>query len=142
MIISKDNINKFVKGTMMDCSNRGITYIEFVPEGVSHFYCYNNQLTKLPKLPKGLKAFDCSNNKLTKLPEIPNNVKRFYCDHNKLTELPILPENLTSLHCWENDLPYRVTLKRFKEHDILSAKEHNTFLKRKKIINQIVNEKH
>ncbi len=102
MIISKDNINKFVKGTMMDCSNRGITYIEFVPEGVSHFYCYNN----------------------------------------KLTELPILPENLTSLHCWKNDLPYRVTLKRFKEHDILSIKEHNTFLKRKKIINQIVNEKH
>ena len=118
MIISKDNINKFVKGTMMDCSNKGITYIEFIPEGVSNFDCSNNKLTKLPKLPNRLKAFDCSNNKLTKL--------------------PILPENLTSLHCWGNDLPYLVTLKRFKEHDILNIKEHNTFLKRKMILNKIL----
>jgi Leucine-rich repeat (LRR) protein len=142
MIISKDNINKFVKGTMMDCSNRGITYIEFIPEGVSLFYCYNNQLTKLPKLPNGITHLYCDNNELTELPILPNSLIGLYCDHNKLTKLPILPENLTSLHCWENDLPYRVTLKRFKEHDILSIKEHNTFLKRKKIINQILNEKH
>ena len=47
MHITKDNINQFINGTSMDCSDFGITRLEYTPDGITHLYCYNNKLTKL-----------------------------------------------------------------------------------------------
>ena len=109
MRITKDNINEFINGTTMDCSNMDITYIEYIPETITHLYCNNNQLTELPKLPDSLRYFDCNNNKLTSLPK--------------------LPDLLISLLCYNNNLPYKITIDNFKEH--------NTLLKRKEILKRI-----
>ena len=65
MWITKDNIDKFIKGTTIDCSNKGITRLEYIPDGIRHLYCSNNKLTELPKLPESLKYLSCHNNKLT-----------------------------------------------------------------------------
>ena len=109
MHITKDNIDKFIKGTRMDCSNMDITRLEYIPDGITRLFCYNNKLTELPKLPESL--------------------TRLYCENNQLTELPKLPESLTSLWCYKNNLPYIVTIENFKEH--------NTLLKRKQILKRI-----
>jgi hypothetical protein len=47
MHITKDNINQFINGTSMDCSDFGITRLEYTPDGITHLYFYNNKLTKL-----------------------------------------------------------------------------------------------
>ncbi len=109
MRITKYNIDRFINGTTMDCSNMDITYIEYIPETITHLYCNNNQLTELPKLPDSLRYFDCNNNKLTSLPK--------------------LPDLLISLLCYNNNLPYKITIDNFKEH--------NTLLKRKEILKRI-----
>jgi len=109
MRITKDNINEFINGTTMDCSNMDITYIEYIPETITHLYCNNNQLTKLPNLPHLLRYFDCNNNKLTSLPK--------------------LPDLLISLLCYNNNLPYKITIDNFKEH--------NKLIKRKEILKRI-----
>ena len=128
MRITKDNINKFIKGTSMDCYNIGITKIDYVPEGITHLYCSDNELTELPKLPESLKYLYCYNNKLTKLPNLPNNLEYLGCYYNKLTSLPKLPESLT-LDCSNNNLPYEITIDNFKEH--------NKLIKRKNILSKI-----
>ena len=109
MRITKDNINKFIKGTSMDCYNIGITKIDYVPEGITHL--------------------DCSNNQLTKLPNLPESLEYLYCSDNELTKLPILPESLISLYCYDNNLPYPITINNFKEH--------NKLIKRKEILSKI-----
>ena len=109
MRITKDNINEFIKGTSVDCSNKRITHIEYIPDGITHLYFYYNQLTELPKLPESL--------------------THLYCFNNQLTELPKLPESLTHLWCENNNLPYEVTIDNFKEH--------NQLIKRKKILSKI-----
>ena len=109
MRITKENINEFIYGTSMDCDNRGITHIEYIPEGITNLYCGDNRLTELPKLPDGLIDL--------------------YCYSNKLTSLPILPESLRNLSCFKNNLPYEVTIDNFKEH--------NKLLKRKEILEKI-----
>ena len=109
MRITKDNINKFIKGTSMDCYNIGITKIDYVPEGITHLYCSDNELTELPKLPESLKYL--------------------YCFNNKLTSLPKLPESLEYLYCDNNNLPYPITINNFKEH--------NKLIKRKEILSKI-----
>ena len=95
MRVTKDNINKFIEGTRMDCSNKGITNIEYIPDGIKRLYCDNNRLTELPKLPENLIDLHCGDNKLTELPKLPNSLKR--------------------LDCRNNNLPYDITIKNFKE---------------------------
>ena len=109
MHITKDNINQFIDGSSMDCSNKGITHIEYIPDGIIHLYCHNNKLTELPKLPDGLISL--------------------WCENNKLTELPKLPESLTRLYCYNNNLPYKIKIENLKEH--------NTLIKRKQILSKI-----
>ena len=108
MRVTKENINKFIEGSSMDCSNKGITHIEYIPDGIKRLYCYNNKLTELPKLPDGL--------------------IRLYCGVNKLTELPKLPESLTDLYCYNNNLPYEITIDNIKEHN------NKLILKKRKLI--------
>ena len=109
MRITKENIHEFIEGSSMDCSNKGITHIEYIPDGITRLYCWNNKLTELPKLPESLISL--------------------YCGDNKLTELPKLPESLTNLYCQYNNLPYEITID--------NVKEHNTLLKRKLILSRI-----
>ena len=109
MLITKENINEFIEGTTMDCSNMYITGIDYIPETITHLYCDNNKLTELPKLPDSLRYFDCNNNKLTSLPK--------------------LPDLLISLLCYNNNLPYKITIDNFKEH--------NKLIKRKEILKRI-----
>ena len=109
MRITKDNIHKFIYGTTMDCIDKDITYIEFIPDCIKYLYCYNNKLTELPKLHDSLINLNCSNNQLTKLPK--------------------LPESLIVLNCESNNLPYKITIENLKEH--------NTLLKRKEILSKI-----
>ena len=90
MRITKENIHEFIEGSSMDCSNKGITNIEYIPDGITGLNCHSNRLTELPKLPDGL--------------------IHLYCEHN-------------------NNLPYKITIKNFKEH--------NTLLKRKLILEKI-----
>jgi Leucine-rich repeat (LRR) protein len=129
MRITKDNINEFIKGTSVDCSNKRITHIEYIPDGITHLYFYYNQLTELPKLPESLTNLYCNNNKLTELPKLPESLTHLYCFNNQLTELPKLPESLTHLWCENNNLTYEVTIDNFKEH--------NQLIKRKKILSKI-----
>ena len=93
----------------MNCDNKGITKIEFIPEGITSLLCLGNKLTTLPHLPEGLISLNCRN--------------------NKLTELPRLPEGLIYLNCYDNNLPYEITIDNIKEH--------NTLLKRKEILSKI-----
>ena len=109
MHITKDNIGQFIDGSIMDCSNKGITRLEYIPDGITNLFCYNNKLTELPKLPESL--------------------KRLWCYSNKLTELPKLPDGLKYLYCYMNNLPYEVTIDNFKEH--------NKLIKRKQILKLI-----
>ena len=55
-IITKDNYQDYTNedGTILDCSNSGITEIQYLPEGLKRLECSYNQLTSLPELPKGL----------------------------------------------------------------------------------------
>ena len=109
MHITKDNIGEFIYGPLMDCSDKGITHIEYIPDDITHLDCDNNRLTELPKLPESLIGL--------------------YCGDNKLTELPKLPESLIHLSCEDNNLPYEITIDNIKEH--------NTLLKRKEILKLI-----
>ena len=129
MWITKENINKFTYGDTMYCSGKGITHIEYIPDGITGLDCHNNQLTKLPKLPDGLIRLNCYVNKLTELPKLPESLINLDCDNNRLTSLPKLPESLTRLYCEDNNLPYKITIKNFKEH--------NTLIKRKLILEKI-----
>ena len=129
MIITKDNINKFIKGTTIDCSNMDITRLEYIPDGIIHLSCEHNKLTELPKLPEGLVILNCYSNKLTELTKLPESLISLFCYENKLTELPKLPESLKYLYCENNNLPYKVTIDNIKEH--------NTLLKRKEILKLI-----
>ena len=110
MRITKDNINQFIEGTRMNCTDMGITHIEYIPGDITHLDCQYNRLTELPKLPDGL--------------------TELYCNNNKLTKLPKLPESLIGLFCYENNLPYDITIDNYKE-------KHNKFIKRKLILKQI-----
>ena len=109
MHITKSNINEFIKGKTINCPNKGITHIDFIPDGITRLNCWNNKLTELPKLPDSLTYLDCYN--------------------NELTELPKLPESLTGLFCHNNNLPYKVTLNNLKQH--------NKLTKRKQILSRI-----
>ena len=71
MWITKDNIDRFINmdRTTMDCVDRGITKIEYIPEGITHLFCDRNRLTELPKLPNSLINLCCNDNFLTSLPK-------------------------------------------------------------------------
>ena len=109
MQITKKNIDEFIEGTTMYGSNMYITHIDYIPDHITHLYCYNNKLTSLPNLPDRLRYLNCSN--------------------NNITELPKLPESLKYLNCYNNNLPYKVTL--------YNLKEHNKLIKRKEILKKI-----
>ena len=79
MHITKENINKFIYGTTIDCSNKNITYIEYIPDYIKYLSCDDNKLTKLPILPESLINLDCDNNNLHYEVTI-DNIK----EHNKL----------------------------------------------------------
>ena len=110
MEINKDNINEFIFGTTMDCSNKQITNIESIPQYITYL--------------------NCSNNKLTKLPKLPNNIRYLYCQSNKLINLPDIPNSLICLSSDFNDKPFPIKNEKIKEHIKL--------LKRKKIIKSII----
>ena len=112
MYITKENIDKFIGGTTMDCYNMDITHIDYIPEGITHFDCSNNQLTSLPKLPESLMYF--------------------YCNNNQLISLPKLPESLMYLNCYNNNLPYLINIDNFKEHN-----NKIKLIKRKNILEKI-----
>ena len=109
MHITKDNIYEFIYGSLMDCSDKGITRLEYIPDGITSLWCENNKLTSIPKLPESL--------------------KRLFCSNNQLTELPKLPDSLKRLDCINNNLPYEVTIDNLKEH--------NKLIKRKQILEKI-----
>ena len=109
MRVIKENINKFIKGKTINCPNKGITHIDFIPDGITRLNCWNNKLTELPKL--------------------PNSLIGLYCSNNQLTSLPKLPESLEYFSCQYNNLPYEITLNNLKEH--------NTLIKRKLILSRI-----
>ena len=111
MHITKDNINEFIDidRKTMDCVGRGITKIEYIPEGITHLFCDRNRLTELPKL--------------------PDSLLYLYCYNNKLTEMPKLPHFLKRLYCWNNYLIYEI--------NIDNLKEHNKLIKRKEILEKI-----
>ena len=130
MRITKDDIGEFINGSLMDCSNKGITHIEYIPDGITSLFCDYNKLTELTKLPESLEYLDCDYNKLTELPKLPESLTSLYCYNNKLTSIPKLPNSLTDLYCYNNNnLPYEITLDNLKEH--------NTLLKRKNILSKI-----
>jgi len=107
MIIDKSNYKDFliVDGNALDCPNKGVTEIRYLPESLIILYCENNNLTYLPELPKSLKGLYCHNNELTSLPELPNTLKELTCYDNRLTYLPELPDSLEYLNCRNNQLP-------------------------------------
>ena len=72
MHITKKNINEFIDGSSMDCSNKGITRLEYIPDGITSLWCYNNKLTELPKLPESLEYLDCGGNQLPYIVTIKN----------------------------------------------------------------------
>ena len=109
MRITKENIDRFINDTKMDCSDRNITKIDYIPDGIRYLHCGSNKLTELPKLPE--------------------NLVYLYCFCNELTSLPKLPESLIKLSCYDNNLPYEVTLDNLKEH--------NKLIKRKEILKKI-----
>jgi hypothetical protein len=88
MIITKDNIDQFIGGPIMHCYCKGITSIEYIPEGIIELYCHDNQLTSLPDLPEGLLDLDCSNNLLTQLPKLPQSLMVMDCEYNRLSDYP------------------------------------------------------
>ena len=109
MRITKDNINQFIKGSLMDCNNKGITHIDYIPDNIIFL--------------------NCSYNNLIKLPDLPNRLRYLHCNNNNLTSLPKLPNLLISLICYGNNLPYEVTIENLKEH--------NQLIKRKEILKRI-----
>lgn len=86
MIIDETNYKEFLgeDGTILVCTNKGITEIRYLPDNLEKLYCENNQLTELPKLPNSLLDLFCFNNQLTELPELPNSLKVLFCDGNQL----------------------------------------------------------
>ena len=91
MIINELNINKFINGSIMDCSCKGVTEIKFIPESITTLICYNNQLTYLPPLPSGLTKLYCYTNQLTVLPTLPCGLIVLWSNNNKLTNEPTNP---------------------------------------------------
>ena len=88
MVINKDNIDRFIDGEIMDCRNKSITSIEYIPEGITHLYCEHNKLTQLPNLPKSLIYLDCKHNLLTTLPHLHYTLGVIYCDYNYIPNYP------------------------------------------------------
>ena len=84
MIINKHNVDKYIIGNILDCSNKSITSIEYIPNHIRSIYCECNKLTQLPDLPKSLVNLDCHNNKLTQLPKLPEGLIFLYCENNNL----------------------------------------------------------
>jgi len=90
----------------------------------------NKGLTSLPELPDGLKKLKCSGNKLTSLPNLPDTLELLYCYNNQLTSLPELPDTLEVLYCNNNQLPYK-NLEEYREWfantypEIIASKKFN-----------------
>ena len=121
MIINKHNVDQYIKDTRLICSNKSITSIEYIPEGIHMIQCSHNKLTKLPNLPNSLMHLQCSHNKLTHLPDLPDGLMVIGCAYNQLTQLPKLPKNLGYLYCQYNNLtsyPNNNTSRQwFKDHN-------------------------
>jgi Leucine-rich repeat (LRR) protein len=107
MIIDENNYKEFLSndGNVLDCSNKEVSEIKYLPESLIRLYCENNNLTSLPKLPESLKVLYCEYNNLIYLPELPKLLKGLYCHNNKLISLPELPGSLDRLVCHNNKLP-------------------------------------
>ena len=85
MIITKDNINEFIEGTKLYFYNKGITHIEYIPDGITRLFCHSNRLTELPKLPESLIHLSCEDNNLPYEITI-DNLKQ----HNKLIKRKLI----------------------------------------------------
>ena len=131
MIINSENINEFIKDDFLDLYNLGVVKIESIPDGVVRFHCSCNLLTSLPELPDSLEYFYCYNNKLTELPHLPKNLKEMDCSDNLLTNIPKIPTSVRYLSTLSNPLKYDV--------NISNIKEHNKIIKRKEILNRLIN---
>ena len=93
MLITKENIDEFIKGTTMDCSHKGISHIEYIPESITRLHCGYNQLTELPKLPESLTSLYCDNNNLPYQITL-DNIK----EHNKLIKRKEILEKIRFIH--------------------------------------------
>ena len=81
MIINKSNIDQFISGSVMNCYNKGITNIEYIPDNITHLDCSNNKLTYLPLLPNSLTHLDCYDNQLTSYPTC--SLGKWITNHNR-----------------------------------------------------------
>ena len=154
MRIDKSNIEQFIDGTIMHCSDMDVTEIKFIPESITHLYCSGNQLTSLPKLPDGLVDLSCNDNKLTSLPKLPNGLVDLSCNDNKLTVLPPLPNGLVELSCVYNKLTSLPLLPNLKYlycfgNQLINEptyplsnwiKQHNKSINRNNYLKQLLNE--
>lgn len=102
MIIDKSNVDKYISGEQMKCTNQYVTRIDYIPDYITDLVCYGNELTEL-NLHEGLKWLDCSHNRLTKL-NLPSSLTILVCNDNKLTDIGDLPPNLISIECDTNRL--------------------------------------
>lgn len=94
--------------TIIDVSNRGITYIPDLSRftNLKILICCNNKLTSLPELNDNLEILNCCDNLLTSLPKFNKKLKEFYGYRNKLTCLPEFNENLELFNCHHNELTF------------------------------------
>ena len=60
MRITKENVNNFIKGLYMNCSNSNITHIDYIPNSIMYLYCRGNKLVEIPELPEYLIYLDVS----------------------------------------------------------------------------------
>ena len=95
------------KMTTLDYSDRGLTHLPSIPEGIVILYCHHNQLSFLPSL-----SYYCASHNSTKTQKallfvsLPSSLKELRCDNNQLVELPLLPSSLQYLYCHNNQLTF------------------------------------
>lgn len=79
----------------LDCSCRGLTTFEGMPEWVTgHFSCSHNRITSFKYCPQIIGgSFYCSNNKFTSFEHCPQVIGRsFYCYDNLITSFKYCPQ--------------------------------------------------
>jgi hypothetical protein len=94
----------------LDLSDRGLTVLPPLFEGLLYLNCRRNLLTELPPLPKSLQHLMCDNNRLVALPDLPEGLETLICCSNRLTTLPTLPPTIHRLECTRNQLIVLPTL--------------------------------
>ncbi len=83
----------------------GLSYISYIPPGVTHLSITHAFLTQLPPLADSLTHLGLINCTLHSLPDpLPDSLVQLNVDNNYLDSLPSLPAGLTILDCGYNSL--------------------------------------